>query len=308
VPIISVGNITWGGTGKTPCVQWLARELQMMGQRVAIVARGYGGRLSTEGAIVSNGEKILLTARDAGDEPFLHARSLPGVPVVIGVDRVCAARRAMEECGATIVVLDDGFQFYSLRRILDIVLLDARRPFNNGHLMPAGRLREPPESLQRAGAIILTRCAMATAEEIEATRASIKEFSRAPVFQSNHLPTGARNEYNGEIKPLKTLKNRRVAALSALAHNEQFANSLEKCGAHVVAHERRRDHHAWREKEVRSFSMKAKSLGAELLLTTEKDAVKIDAAWSEPLPLYSLVIQLDFGDEAADFTELLKDL
>jgi tetraacyldisaccharide 4'-kinase len=122
------------------------------------------------------------------------------------------------------------------------------------------------------------------------------------------VPTGARNENNGEIKPLETLKNRRVAALSALAHNEQFANSLEKCGAQVVAHEKRRDHHAWREKEVRSFATKAKTLGAELLLTTEKDAVKIDAAWSEPLLLYSLVIQLDFGDEAADFTELLKDL
>jgi tetraacyldisaccharide 4'-kinase len=205
-------------------------------------------------------------------------------------------------------VLDDGFQFYSLQRKLDIVLLDARCPFNNGHLMPAGRLREPPESLQRAGAIILTRCAMATAEEISATYASVKEFSRAPIFQSNHVPTGVRNENNGEIKLLETLKNRRIAALSALAHNEQFANSLEKCGAHVVAHEKRRDHHAWREKEVRSFAVRAKSLGAELLLTTEKDAVKIDASWSEPLPLYSLVIQLDFGDEAGDFTGLLKDL
>lgn len=308
VPVISVGNITLGGTGKTPCVQWVARELQKNGWRVTIVSRGYGGELSQAGAVVADGKSIILNAQQAGDEPLLHARSLPGVAVVIGIDRVRAARIAVTQCGATIVVLDDGFQFYSLQRNLDIVLLDARRPFNNGHLMPAGRLREPPESLQRAGAIVLTRCAMATAEEIAATRASIKEFSQAPIFQSNHVSVGVRNEDNGQIKPLETLKNRRVVALSALAHNEQFANSLEMCGAHVVAHERRRDHHAWREKEVRSFAVKAKSLGAELLLTTEKDAVKIDAAWSEPLPLYSLVIRLDFGDESVAFTELLKDL
>ena len=305
-PVVSVGNITLGGTGKTPCVQWVARQLQNSGRRVAVVARGYRGALSQQGAIVADGEKIFLTARAAGDEPLLHARSLPGVAVLIGVDRVQAARRAVNECGAQVVVLDDGFQFYSLHRDLDIVLLDARRPFDNGHLMPAGRLREPPESLNRAGAILLTRCEEATADEIAATRAAVRKLSGAPLFHTHHAVSSVRDELNGTVQSLEFLQGRRIAALSALAHNEQFRQSLVRCGAQVVAHKGRRDHHFWREGEVRDFARQVRAQGAEVLLTTEKDAVKIEAAWAAPLPLWSLVIELDLGEEATSFRELLK--
>ncbi len=304
VPVISIGNITLGGTGKTPCVQFVARELQKSGRRVAIVSRGYGGALSQQGAVVSDGEKIFFKASKAGDEPLLHARSLPDAAVVIGVDRVRAARRAIDECGVQIIVLDDGFQFYSLHRDSDIVLLDARRPFDNGHLLPLGRLREPAQSLKRASALVLTRCNLATADELQTTHEKIKAFSSAPVFQANHAPQSVRDENSGAVLPLEALKNKRVAAISALAHNQQFQETLKQNGAQIVAQLARRDHHFWREKEVRDFVHQAH--GAEVLMTTEKDAVKMRVPWSAPLPLWSLVIALNLGDDEMAFRDFLK--
>ena len=306
VPVVSVGNITVGGTGKTPAVQWTARELLKTGRRVAIVARGYGGAQSGRGAVVSDGAELLLNAREAGDEPFLHARTLPGVPVLIGVDRVAAARRAVEECGAEIIVLDDAFQFWSLKRDFDLVLLDARRPFDNGHLLPAGRLREPPGELQRASAILLTRCDAATPEQIAASRRHIAGFSQAPIFQSNHAPTGVRDEATGDIWPLGKLDGVPVGALSALAHNASFFETLTRCGARIESRLARRDHHLWQEAEVRNFARQAQKNGAQAIVTTEKDAVKMRAAWAEPLPLWSLVIELELGDDAPHLSGLMR--
>ena len=306
VPVISVGNITLGGTGKTPCVQFIARQLQKSGRRVAIVSRGYGGKFSKRGAIVCDGETIFLSAQQAGDEPLLHARSLPGAAVVIGIDRIRAARCAIEKCGAQIIILDDGFQFYSLHRDCDIVLLDARRPLDNNRLLPTGRLREPRESLHRADALVLTRCDLATQEELQNAREEIQLFSKAPIFQSNHVPQGLRDENSGTLFLLETLKNKRVAALSALAHNGQFQELLKQNGAQIVTHLARRDHHFWRQNEVRDFAQEAQKRGAEVLITTEKDAVKISAAWSAPLPLWSLSIALDLGRDEAAFRDILK--
>ena len=308
VPVISVGNLTVGGTGKTPTVQWVARELQKSGRRVAIVARGYGGALSEKGAIVSDGATIFLSVREAGDEPLLHARALPGAPVVIGVDRVAAARRAVDECGAQVVVLDDGFQYWSLRREFDLVLLDARRPFDNGHLLPAGRLREPPQELKRAHALLLTRCDAATPGQIAATRESIRRFSQAPIFQSNHAPARVRDEANGETLPLDALQSQPIGALSALAHNTHFFETLEKCGALIQVKLARRDHHFWNEAEVRNLARQSREAGAQAIVTTEKDAVKMQAAWTAPLPLWSLVIELDLGDDAAGLRDLVLEI
>ncbi len=305
VPVVSVGNITVGGTGKTPTVQWVARELLKSGSRVAIVSRGYGGALSASGAVVSNGAKLLLSAREAGDEPLLHARTLPGVPVLIGVDRVAAARRAVEECGAEIIVLDDAFQFWSLKRDFDLLLLDARRPFDNGHLLPAGRLREPPGELHRASAILLTRCAAATPRQIADARRKIADFSQAPIFESNHAAAGVRDEATGEVWPLSKLSEVSVGALSALAHNTSFFETLTGCGAQIEMRLARRDHHFWREDEVRNFARQAKQNGVRALVTTEKDAVKMQAAWTAPLPLWSLPIRLDLGDDAERLRELM---
>ena len=155
--IVSVGNITTGGTGKTPTVQWLARRLMQNEKRVAIVSRGYGGTLSKAGAVVSDANRVLVSAHEAGDEPILHARALENVPVVIGRDRVRAVQTTTENFAPDVIILDDAFQYWSLFRDFDLLLLDARKPFGNGHLLPRGRLREEPKQLQRAHAILLTR-------------------------------------------------------------------------------------------------------------------------------------------------------
>lgn len=290
--VISVGNITAGGTGKTPAVQYIARTLEARGLRVAIVARGYGGTYSASGAVVSDGKALLLNAEQGGDEPVLHARTLPAVPVVIGSDRVAAVRLALERFQPAVVLLDDGFQYWSVPRDLDLVLLDARRPFDNGHLLPRGRLREPPDELRRADALLLTRCDLATPAQLEAARVAIGRYSTAPLFDSVHASAGVRDEATGAVQPLDALQGKAVALASALADNAAFAHAVERCGAPVVAHLARRDHHRWTERELRDLSKRASAAGAQVLVTTEKDAVKMSSSWCEPLPLWSLRIAL----------------
>jgi len=303
--IISVGNITTGGTGKTPATAWLVRRLQSEGQSVAVVGRGYGGELSSQGAVVSDGKTILLNAAQAGDEALLHARSLPGVPVVIGRDRVAVVQLAIEKFAPQVIVLDDGFQYWSLERNFDLVLLDARLPFGNGKLLPVGRLREPQSELERASAVLLTRADAASQAQLQQTQEEIRRFSAAPIFVSSHAPQGLRNEAGGAVQELGFLRGQRVAALAALANNEPFFQLLKEQRAEVVETLGRRDHHHWQEKEVREFAAKAQKRGAGLLITTEKDAVKIAPEWCAPLPLFSLQIALQIENEAG-LWELVK--
>jgi len=298
--IISVGNITVGGTGKTPTVQWVARVLQQQGKRVAVVTRGYGGQLSAAGAVVSNGRETLLNAKQGGDEPLLHARALPGAIVVIGRDREAGVLRAAE-MGAEVVVLDDAFQYWSLHRDFDLVLLDARRPFDNNHLLPVGRLREPPQTLARAHAVLLTRADLATDQQLKTTRSAVAYHTVAPIFEASHAPVAVRDEGSGQRLELAQLQAFPVAALSAIADNNAFAHSLVACGARVVHTTARRDHHHWKAWELQRVANDAARVGAQAIVTTEKDAVKLDAAWLQPLPLWSLSIELRLKekDEAA---------
>jgi len=298
--VVSVGNISLGGTGKTPAVQFIVRTLQSRGARVAVVARGYRGKLSDRGAVVSNGEKILLDARDCGDEPLLHARALPGVIVVIGRDRIAAAKRAVE-IGADVVVLDDAFSYWSLARDFDVVLLDARRPFDNGHLLPRGRLRESPQELKRADAILLTRCDLADENQLMQSRESIARLSGAPLWETRHAPVSLICK-NGKTTSLEDLRGARLGAVSALADNANFAASLRVLGAEVVAHAARRDHHFWSAAELQRAVAQAKANGANCVVTTEKDIVKFPACEFD-LPIFALRIQLQFlaGEDEFDF-------
>jgi tetraacyldisaccharide 4'-kinase len=303
-PIVSVGNLTTGGTGKTPAVQWLARSLQAQGWRVGIAARGYGGSSSQEGALVSDGRSSLLGAPAAGDEAVLHARNLPGALVAIATDR----HRAVDLCvksGAEVVVLDDGFQFWSLPRTFELVLLDARRPFGNGHLLPWGRLREEPEALERANAILLTRADRATPEELDYSRQFVAEFTDAPLFASSHRPRSLRDEKMEETVPLDYLRQRTVKAFAGLADNEQFYEALKSQGSpHLIKLKREHgDHHSWKLQDFTWFDSAApinqhqsQLFDTLPVVTTEKDAVKLDPAWFDG-PLFSLRIELEIEGE-----------
>lgn len=297
VRVFSVGNLTVGGTGKTPAVQWLAARLENDRIKTAIIARGYGGEYSQNGAIVSDGERILLDAKQAGDEAILHARALPKTPVVIGRNRVQATKIAIEEFAPQAIVLDDGFQFWSLARDFDLVLLDACAPFGNGKLLPLGRLREPKAELARATGVLLTRCDAASAEELQSAKTEILKFAEAPIFVSRHVPMKLRDEKSGENFDLERLRGSRVGVISALANNDPFFDSLHACGAQVGSTLARRDHHYWCESEVRAFAERAQKEDAQAIVTTEKDAVKIDAHWCATLPLWSLKIELQIENE-----------
>jgi len=295
--IISIGNITTGGTGKTPVVQWLARRFENEKIKTAIVARGYGGEFSLRGAVVSDGEKVFLNARQAGDEAILHARSLPNIPIIIGRDRVEATQMAIEKFAPQVVLLDDGFQYWSLARDYDLVLLDARRPFGNGKLLPLGRLREPPCELGRAKGVLLTRVDKSDESELEHAEDEVGRLTDAPIFRASHAPHHLRDETDGGQIHLEKINKLPVAVLSALANNEDFLQSLKSRGAHIKNVLARRDHHQWREKEVRNFAHGAKANGAQAIVTTEKDAVKLNANWCEDLPLWSLTIEMQIENE-----------
>jgi tetraacyldisaccharide 4'-kinase len=305
VKVLSVGNLTMGGTGKTPAVQWLARRLAEQG-KIAVVARGHGGSLSAKGAIASDGKSTFYSSAEVGDEAMLHARALPGVPVVIGKDRVAAVQMAIEKFAPQYIVLDDAFQYWSLARDFNLVLLDACRPFDNGHTLPLGKLRELPQALQRADAILLTRCARATAPLLERTRNTIASHCDAPIFLSDHQPIDLRNENDGTVLALDSLQGQKVLSVSAIADNAAWNKSLHHLKCQIVKSLSRRDHHHWKEAELRRAAQRAKAAGATMALTTEKDAVKMKTEWSEPLPLFSLRIQLSLENEHGFWKEVLK--
>ncbi len=304
-PIISVGNLTTGGTGKTPTVQWLVRVLQSHRQKVGVAARGYGGRLSEAGALVSDGQTTFSGASDAGDEAVTHARNLPDCVVAIGADRHRAVELAVG-AGAQIVVLDDGFQFWSLPRDFELVLLDAKRPFGNGRLLPLGRLREEQAALERADAVVLTRADRPRMDELERNRSEIERWTKAPIFEAFHAPRDLRDERSGETLPLSHLKGQDVCAFAGLADNTQFYRLVrELTGLPVDTPLRERgDHHKWKKRDFWQWT--SGSLGGKTLVTTEKDAVKIDPNWFTE-PLLSVRIELRFRADEEALVKLVLD-
>ena len=310
-PLVSVGNLTTGGTGKTPATQWIARALQKRGVRVGVALRGYGGAVGDEGALVSDGIRTYLSARAVGDEAALHARNLPGAIVCVAKDRHRAVELALQN-GAQMVILDDGFQFWSLPRAFDLVLLDAKRPWSNGHLLPAGRLREEKTELGRADAVLLTRIDRPTLEELERTHAQIRDLTDAPVFESWHTPLDLRVEQNGAILPLSVLRGEMVKAFAGLADNWQFYRMLRSLGVPFVNTplRERGDHHAWKRRDFGWTVPDVSVMGAHVersfiaTVTTEKDAVKVNPGWFSA-PLWSLRIALQIRDDENTLENLI---
>jgi len=267
-PVVSVGNLTVGGTGKTPTVILLASLLKEQGLRPAVLSRGYGGRAKAPANVVSDGNRLLLGWREAGDEPVLIANALRGIPVLTGAKRFLAGKAAMERFAVNILILDDGFQHRSLFRNLDILLMDAARPLGNGCLLPAGPLREPPQELRRAHILLRTGDA--------ADMKPLPEAASIPVFRGVRRPRELVEAGTGRILPLATLRGRKICAFAGIGSPEAFRQDLTALGAEVVSFRAFPDHYPYNSSDIETLRRVAQSDGASLIVTTEKDGVRLD--------------------------------
>lgn len=290
-PVISVGNIVLGGTGKTPVTIFIASYLMKKGLKVAVLTRGYGGRLEGKVAVVADGEKRLLSAIDAGDEPALLADMLPGLIVVMGSDRYKAGVLAMERFKPDIFILDDGFQHLRVQRDLNILLLDANKPYGNGAVFPAGTLREPVSAANRGDLIIFTRCSGNL--EVAATAPPGK-----PVARARHSLTGVKNGLSGELLTFSQLFGKRGAAFAGIADPLSFFGSLEEKGLTLAATLSFPDHTDYGEQETAALAKLLKSSRADYLITTAKDAVKIGGLINGNAPFYIASLEIEFLDRS----------
>lgn len=299
VPVISVGNITTGGTGKTPIVEWVARAAAREGRRVCILTRGYGRANPHERVLVSDGEQILSNALEGGDEPFLLAEKLKGLAAVVSdADRVAAARWALENLNSNLFILDDGFQHLRIKRDLDLVAIDATNPFGGGRLLPRGRLREPLKGLKRADCIIITRADQT--EEIEALRLEVERLSGGlPVLLSRTRMKGLRPLSGSTLDESAAINSFRqsVAAFCAIGNPQAFFSQLSNAGHKLVYTRAFADHRRYTQADVDGLVSRAAERGAQALLTTEKDAVKL-RSFSFALPCYVVEIEMEFETEA----------
>src|SRR5437773_4309288 len=286
--VISIGNLTVGGTGKTPIVEKFARALQKGGRDVAILSRGYKSvpRPSKRGLlaklrgdnpdpprVVSDGKSLLLDSLTAGDEPYMLAHNLKNVAVLVDKDRVKSGLFAIEKMNADTLLLDDGLQYLHLKHRLDIVLIDRQAPFGNEFLLPRGTLREPPRNLRRASYIFITK---STGEPNDELIARIRRYNRtAEIIECAHQPLYLQNVYTGERLPLERLRDTFIGAISGIAAPESFENALKRLGAHVDLAKRYIDHHYYSEAELQSFISRCIRRDLEMVVTTEKDAVRM---------------------------------
>ncbi|MFA5181696.1 MAG: tetraacyldisaccharide 4'-kinase [Syntrophales bacterium] len=269
-PVISIGNITAGGTGKTPMTVLTANGLKTRGFHPAVLSRGYGGNLKTSGNIVSDRARILLGPDAAGDEPVLIAASAPGIPVLTGPDRCVSGRLAIEKFGADVLVLDDAFQHRRLFRDVNIVLLDGDRPFGNGRLLPAGPLREPPSALNRADIIVETVILRGEQE-----RKKPAGPDRIPVFRARYQALDIMQGKDNQILPPDALHGKRIIAFTGIAAPDKFRATLEELGVKIIKFLAFPDHYFYKQDDVQAINGEAKALDAEMVLTTEKDGVKL---------------------------------
>ncbi len=288
VPVVSVGNLTVGGTGKTPCVEYVARLYRERGLRVAVLSRGYGSESGPN------------------DEALVLEENLPDVPHLQGADRAALARAAVEELESEVLVLDDGFQHRRLARDLDLVLLDATNPWGGGRLLPRGLLREPPSALRRAGALILTRCDQVPAEERESLRQRVARLAPGvPVAETTHRPVALVNS-EGDEAPLELLRECPVAAFCGVGNPEAFRRTLADLGADVVAFRAYPDHHAYTRADVDELRAWARTLPPGCVaVTTQKDLVKLRLPRLGERPLWALRVRLHFTAGGADVDRLL---
>ena len=303
--VVSVGNITVGGTGKTPMVRYVANLLKGLGMQVAVISRGYGGCAQRSGGIVSDGKTTFMGLQASGDEPQLLASKLNGIPLLVGKDRYGAGRQAISRFGASVLVLDDAFQHLPLKRDLDLLLLDSTRPFGNGYCIPRGTLREPVEQMKRASAYILTRWR----EDTDLTREPsmiAPHVQGRPIFRCMHVAETL--FVRGRKRPLDlaSLKGRRLFVFSGIARNEVFRETVAKLGGYLAGFVEFPDHHRYARDDLRLIWKKARGLNVDNIMTTEKDYVNILTEIPSRPRLFVLGISVSFGDDTEAFASYLR--
>src|SRR6266446_672732 len=323
VQVIAIGNLTVGGTGKTPVVEKFARELQNQGRTVAILSRGYrskppplGKRLlnkvllredRTPPRVVSDGKSLLLDSETAGDEPYMLASNLKDVVVLVDKDRVKSGRYAIEKFGCDTLLLDDGFQYWRLRgRRHDVVLIDRQQPWGiNEQLLPRGTLREPPSHLARANTIFITKSDGDTAD----LRARIgKHNPTAGIIECIHHPLYFEDVFTGEQFGLDLIRGRKLASLSGIAQPESFEKSLLRQGAELVYTKRFADHHRFTQQEILNAVNRGKKRQAIAIITTQKDAVRFPKIDRRDLPIYFMRVEIKILSGAKDFNDCVRQI
>ena len=319
--VISIGNLTVGGTGKTPVVEVFARALQENGRKVAILSRGYK-KTETPFAeklynlvtfnppkqqpprVVSDGDRLLLDSSMGGDEPFMLASNLPHVAVLVDKDRVKAGRYAIQKLGCDTLILDDGFQYLRLKHRVDIVLVDRTNPFDNGFVLPRGLLRESTKHLNRATFIFITK---STGDGSPDLRRQIRELNhKAEIAECRHSPRHFQNVFTREQLPLDSFQGRKVAALSGIAAPRGFEESIQRLGGDLVYRKRYADHHRYTQQELIDMINTSRDRGAEAIITTEKDAVRFPKLDRHDVPIYHLRVEIELLSGEESFHELIS--
>ena len=296
VPVISVGNLTMGGTGKTPIVSHLAAFLKNKGYQPAIISRGYGGVTGNKVNVVSDGKEIFLDATEAGDEPRLMAETLPGIPVLTGIVRALPCKHAIESLGCNILLLDDGFQHLAVDRDINLVLFSADSLAGNSRVFPGGDLREPVSALQRADVFLLTGATPANKERAERFAALLRDrFPQRPVFFSSYIPCCARNEQEEQTVPFAALPSP-LYGFCGIARPEAFRQTLAGQGLTLSGFTAFKDHQHYTPHILQRLQKEAVKTGAKGFITTAKDMVKLKKC-PFPLPFYSLQMQTHIDDE-----------
>src|ERR1039457_4439773 len=322
VQVIAIGNLTVGGTGKTPVVEKFARELRDQGRNVAILSRGYRSKPTpfhermlnklllrndtTPPRVVSDGKSLLLDSEMAGDEPYMLASNLKDVVVLVDKDRVKSGRYAIEKFGCDTLLLDDGFQYWKLQgRRQDIVLIDRQQPFGTERLIPRGNLREPPSHLARASVIFITKSDGNTAE----LRQRIAQFNpTAGIIECVHHPLYLEDVFTGQRVGLELLKGRKVASLSGIEQPGSFEDSLVRLGAELVFSKRFVDHHRFTQMDVLKAINRSKKRQAEMIITTQKDAVRFPKIDRRDLPIYFMRVEIKILRGADDFQDCVRKI
>ena len=307
--VISIGNVTAGGTGKTPVTEIFARELTKAGRKVAILSRGYRRKeapwwqrifknVIEKPVVVSDGRQILVDAATGGDEPYMLAANLPGVCVLVDRNRVKSGRYAISHFGCDTLLLDDGFQYQRLKHSHEVVLVDSTNPIGNGHMLPRGILREPAKHLKRADVVFITKC---SGDQSDVRRLVQRYNPRAEIIECRHAPRLLKDVWSREELPLEWLKGKTLTTLSGIAVPQGFENSLRKLGARVIWCERYADHHRYDASEIIFALNKTADMHAEALITTEKDAVRFPRLEKTPVPCYYLRVDIEIISGAENF-------